>query len=295
MKRRLGAACALVVVARPRKVRVALWLLAMAELLTFERLTASTRWTELAALEGNGGANEAGQRAAAVRKSLYEATRGIAEARDRLAALERGDLSLDSGGRDRLRELDLRVADQTEKVSETSARLDQASSVRSPVDGVVAQVSSAIGAVTAIGARIAIVTTEAKETDALVYLPTDSHAALYEGMPALVTPANVDPGEYGSIVGRVHKVDEFLSDRQTITAVVQDAVLAERLSRKGPAFAVRVDLVESRDTTSGYVWSSSGGPPFRIAPGTTVSASITIRHERPIELIIPALGKLLGG
>ena len=70
---------------------------------------------------------------------------------------------------------------------------------------------------------------------------------------------------------------------------------AERLSRKGPAFAVRVDLVESRDTASGYVWSSSGGPPFRIAPGTTVSASITIRHDRPIELIIPALGKLLGG
>jgi len=163
------------------------------------------------------------------------------------------------------------------------------------VDGVVAQVSGAIGAVTAIGARIAIITTEAKETDAVLYLPVDSHAALYEGMPALVTPANIDPGEYGSILGRVYKVDKFLSDRQTITAVVQDQVLAERLSRKGPAFGVRVDLVESRHTASGYVWSSSGGPPFRIAPGTTASASITIRYDRPIQLIIPVLGKLLGG
>jgi HlyD family secretion protein len=222
------------------------------------------------------------------------ATRGSAAPHDHLTDDDREDLAFENGWRDRLMELDLRIAAQGGQVDELQARLDHATLVRSPVDGVVVQISGAVGAMTALGARIATITTKAKKTDALVFLPVDSYARVSSGMPALVTPATVDQAEYGSIVARVFLVDNYPSDRQTIAAIVQDEALAERISRRGSVFAVRIELAESSDTSSGFRWSTTEGPPFSISQGTPASAWITTRHERPINLVVPALGKLLG-
>jgi HlyD family secretion protein len=48
---------------------------------------------------------------------------------------------------------------------------------------------------------------------------------------------------------------------------------------------VRVELEESSETPSGYQWTSAGGPPSPLEPGTMCSAVIILDRERPIDLV----------
>jgi HlyD family secretion protein len=53
-------------------------------------------------------------------------------------------------------------------------------------------------------------------------------------------------------------------------------------------------LKSSASNPSRYEWSTRDGPPFTLQSGTSCSASITLSEQRPIELVIPVLRKLIG-
>ena len=59
-------------------------------------------------------------------------------------------------------------------------------------------------------------------------------------------------------------------------------------------FEVYADLRLDPSTMSGYVWSSSDGPPLDIQTGTMCQALITVEVRRPIELVLPILRKFAG-
>ena len=248
---------------------------------------ASTLRAELVELGGGAAREDVAARAAAARRSLYDVTRDVATARSELAALQGDDVAFHGVARDRLAELDLKIIAQQGVVEDLSTRLQRTASVRSPADGVVVEVSDAVGTVATPGGRIAIITTMVRETDAIVFLHADSRQRVAPGMTALIVPAGVARAEYGAIIGKVHSVDAYPSDRQTIAAVVQDAALAESISRRGLAYAARIDLMEAPATPSGVAWSASLGPPYAVALGTPATVFIDIKHEHPVALIVP--------
>ena len=134
----------------------------------------------------------------------------------------------------------------------------------------------------------------ARETDAIVYLHADHYQQVKPGTAALIVPVGVDRAKYGGIVGRVMSVDAYPSDRRTVAATVQDAVLAESINQRGLAYAARVDIVDSPHTPSGHAWSASSGPPYAIALGTPATVYIDVKHEHPAAIVVPALAGLLG-
>ena len=237
---------------------------------------------------------ETATRVANAKRSLFDAMRDAATARDELAAIEGENLTYERLGRDRTAELDLRIVAQHGVVDDLSLQLQQTAAVRSPADGVVVEVSDAVGTAVSAGTRIAMITTRARETDAVVYLHSDNYQSVRAGAPALVVPVGVDRAKYGGIVGKVLSVDAYPSDRRTVEATVQDAVLAANINQRGLAYAVRIDISEKRETPSGLAWSSSSGPPYAIALGTPATVYIDVRQEHPAAVVVPALAGLLG-
>jgi HlyD family secretion protein len=57
---------------------------------------------------------------------------------------------------------------------------------------------------------------------------------------------------------------------------------------------MRAALKPSADAASGYEWSSSSGPPFRVDTGTRVTVSVVVDRKRPISMILPILRSTFG-
>jgi HlyD family secretion protein len=237
---------------------------------------------------------EIASRIAGAKRSLFDATRDVAAAHGDLAVVRGEDLAFERLGRDRTADLDLRIVAQQGVVDDLSLQLQQSGAVRSPTDGVVVEVSDAVGTVVAAGTRIAMITTMARETDAIVYLQAENYQRVKAGTPALVVPVGVDRTKYGGIIGVVHSVDAYPSDRRTVEATVQDAVFADSINKRGLAYAARVDITESSQTPSGLAWSSSSGPPYAVKLGTPATVYIDVKQEHPAAIVVPALAGLLG-
>jgi HlyD family secretion protein len=78
-----------------------------------------------------------------------------------------------------------------------------------------------------------------------------------------------------------------------MAAVVQNEGLVRDFTKKGAPYEARVDLIPA-DTPSGFRWTSGQGPDIALTSGTLVAAEITVRRQRPVELVLPFFRKLLG-
>jgi HlyD family secretion protein len=76
--------------------------------------------------------------------------------------------------------------------------------------------------------------------------------------------------------------------------ILKNDKLVQQLSAGGAPIEVQSDLIPSGDTLSGYKWSSPKGPETHIESGTLCSATITVKQQRPISLVIPVLRNYLG-
>jgi len=57
---------------------------------------------------------------------------------------------------------------------------------------------------------------------------------------------------------------------------------------------VRASLRPKSATPSGFEWSTSEGPPFKIGGGTLVSINIVVDRKAPITMVMPFLRKTFG-
>jgi HlyD family secretion protein len=100
--------------------------------------------------------------------------------------------------------------------------------------------------------------------------------------------------EYGMMLGRVTYVSDFPATTRGMSRVLKNDQLVSVLSGGGAPYEVHVDLTVAPETVSRYKWSSSDGPPLAIQSGTLATASIEVRAERPIGMVIPLLRRYTG-
>jgi len=55
----------------------------------------------------------------------------------------------------------------------------------------------------------------------------------------------------------------------------------------GPSLEIHIELQKDPSTESGFLWTSSKGPPVEITAGSTASISIITREMHPVDLIVP--------
>lgn len=178
---------------------------------------------------------------------------------------------------------------------ETAERnLEAGRVVRSPVDGVVADLPGQVGTPIAPGQPMVIVTAESRKDDAgmleaAVYVPLAAGKRISRGDRVLLAAASLHENENIRILARVKQVSGTASTRDSVLAALGNERLAELVTRQGPVLRVVVELERDPRNHSGMAWTPGGEGLAVFTRGTPVVARITVEHASLISLALPAL------
>ncbi|MFJ9927652.1 HlyD family efflux transporter periplasmic adaptor subunit [Streptomyces misionensis] len=161
--------------------------------------------------------------------------------------------------------------------------------VRTVAAGRVTTLAATIGQIVHTGTDVAAVEKVGHADDPLyatVYVPAQNAAAIPAHAAVDLTVSSVPAQRYGVLRGQVRQVDRAAQSDRSIAAFLGDDQLGRQFTRSGRPVAVTVRLTESR-TTSGYRWSTSDGPPFRLDSMTLATASIRLADQHPVDWLLP--------
>lgn len=127
---------------------------------------------------------------------------------------------------------------------------------------------------------------------AMLYVPPAEGKKIRPGMSVQVAPTSIKREQYGFMMGQVESVAEVPSTEEGMMRILKNRQLVHQLSRTYAPFEVKVKLERDSTTPTGYRWSTSRGPEVEINVGTLCLGDVITRHERPISLLLPALGRL---
>jgi HlyD family secretion protein len=173
-------------------------------------------------------------------------------------------------------------------------RLNRETRILSPIGGHVTDVKAAVGTVVEAGRPVLSIEAAGKTLGLLLFTPAEQGKKVAPGMEARIEPATVKREEYGTLAGRIVEVSEFPISPAGMLAMLDNAQLVQLFSAHGAPYSARVELVADAANPSGYAWSRGAGPPSLLSAGTTAVASVTVKTQAPITLVLPLLRRWLG-
>lgn len=231
-------------------------------------------------------------------RQSYDATREkIADAQSQLASIDARSADTRFGAAGDVRASQARVDEQAAHVTELERQLAEASRVVAPASGRVLEVLADRGAIVGAGEPVLTVDLEGravKGLEAVIYVPSMHGKRIKPGMTIQIAPTTVKQEEYGFMLARVTYVSEFPATARGMMRVLKNDRLVQSLSGQDAPYEVRADLVVDPRTVSQYRWTSSGGPPVKVASGTLASANVAVATRRPIEMVIPLVKQAVG-
>lgn len=170
-------------------------------------------------------------------------------------------------------------------------------SIVSPYSGRVLEVKAAEGQLVERGTHLVSIESagaDVNEIEAYVYLPASEGKKVSNGMRVEISPTTAKREEFGFLPAFVASVADYPSTDQGLMRVFGNDKLVQQLSGSAAPIQLVAALKPSSGNISKYEWSTRAGPPFALQSGTSCTASITLSEQRPIELVIPLLKKLVG-
>ncbi len=231
-------------------------------------------------------------------RQSFDATREkIADAKSQLASIDARGADTRFGAAGDARASQAHVDEQAAHVAELERQLGEASRVVAPASGRVLEVLADRGAMVGAGEPVLTVDLEGravKGLEAVVYVPSMHGKRIKPGMTIQIAPTTVKQEEYGFMLARVTYVSEFPATARGMMRVLKNDRLVQSLSGQDAPYEVRADLVVDPRTVSQYRWTSSGGPPVKVASGTLASANVAVATRRPIEMVVPMIKQAVG-
>ncbi len=206
--------------------------------------------------------------------SLYASIRGVDQRiRARAASVEAARLEL-------------------ERLTNTA---ESATQVKATVAGRVIEVKKSVGDRVRNGDVLAIVEPPSATLEPVVYVNSQVGKRIKPGMEAQISPSTVKREEYGFMKGTVRSVGEYPVTPEAVMASVANVALANELLGDSAKIEVRVALTPNAQAVSGFEWSSSGGPPYKVDSGTRVTVSVVVDRRAPITYVLPIIRGTVGG
>lgn len=196
-----------------------------------------------------------------------------------------------------LASLNIQINEVNRNLLSQTRSIDESSQVFSPYAGRVLEIRLSENALAGAGTPILAIQQTGKsvnDLEAHIYVTSLDGKKVKTNMEVQVSPSTVKREEFGVMLGNVRTVAEYPSTTQGMMRTLKNEQLVQQLAGGGAPILVQADLVPSAATASGYQWSSPGGPDAGIESGTLCSASITVKRQRPISLVIPVLRDFLG-
>lgn len=193
-------------------------------------------------------------------------------------------------------DLSMQVSETRREIEELQKKIDMQSVVLAKAAGHVLEVKLTDGDVVTRGRSIAtleVTSGASAELVAEVYIPAQDGKRVKAGMPIKLSPSVVKPEEDGYLEGVVDSVSPFPVSEQAMLRQVRNQSVVQALLKDGPVYEAHVRVGVDPRTPTGLRWSNGRGPRMQIPSGVPARGLVTVRTRRPIELVIPALERLV--
>ncbi|TDI44384.1 MAG: NHLP bacteriocin system secretion protein [Acidobacteria bacterium] len=194
----------------------------------------------------------------------------------------------------RIRSRKLQVDAVQRRWEELRNRGERVSEITSNGSGRVIEMKKTAGDSVSLGEVIAVLEPLSAEMQPILYVASTKGKQIRPGMEAEIAPSNVKKEEFGFMKGVVQTVGDYPVTPEGALSVIANAALVRELLGTSSKIEVRAALIPSSSTESGFEWSSSGGPPFKIESGTPISVSVVVDRKPPYTYILPIVKSTLG-
>jgi hypothetical protein len=168
--------------------------------------------------------------------------------------------------------------------------------IRSTVEGRVYDLKKQAGDLVRNGENLATIEPPGVELEPIVYIDANNRKRINPGMDAQIRPTTVRREVYGFMMGTVDTVGEYPVTPERVTAVTGSQQLMIEILSEGVKVEAHVKLRRNDATPTGYAWSSTAGPPFKIEGGTRVLMRVVVGHTTPFTYYVaPFFKNLVGG
>jgi HlyD family secretion protein len=173
-------------------------------------------------------------------------------------------------------------------------RVARTTQITATVEGRVVELRKNPGDRVRAGEVIAVVEPPSAAMQAIVYVNSSTGKRIGRGREAQIAPTTVKREEYGFMKGEVDYISEFPATPDSMMNALRNSSLVEELLGGSSKIEMRAALIRDPRTPSGYQWSSSSGPPFKVNTGTRVTVSVVVDRQRPIAKVLPFLRSTFG-
>jgi HlyD family secretion protein len=174
------------------------------------------------------------------------------------------------------------------------ARVGAQESLTSSVAGRVIEIRKNVGDTVAQNDVVATLEDATATVQVIAFVNADVGKRIKVGMPTEVSPTEVKREEYGFMLASVSERGDFAASDAYVMSRMRNEAITKKLTGQGTVVEVRAELKPKSATPSGFEWSTSEGPPFKIGGGTLVSINIVVQRKAPITMVMPFLRKTFG-
>jgi HlyD family secretion protein len=198
----------------------------------------------------------------------------------------------------------MRIVTEETQLATLRERMDATSTVEAPAGGRVLELLRTPGQLLREGDPILTIdvsdgtgaTPAGERLKVQAFVHPGPGRTIREGMDAYVAPSFVRRDEFGLLVGRIAKVSRFPASPEGMQSVLGNPETVRALTSGGAPFAVTIELLspDSGAAPGGareYRWTSRHGPGIALRSGTLCDVSVVVRRRRPVELLLPFLGR----
>lgn len=227
---------------------------------------------------------------------MEQAKQQVSTARAQITGLQ-GQISAEE---DRIRgagssnsSLETQIQIAIAELRRVEARVGSQESLTSTVSGRVIEVRKTVGDTVAQNDVVAVLEDVTATVQVVAFVAADVGKRIKAGMNTEVSPSQVKREEYGFMLAEVADLGEFISSREAVMSRMRNQEITDKLMGRSGVIEVKATL-KPAETKSGFAWSTSGGPPFKIDGGSLVAINIVVERKAPITMVMPFLRKMFG-
>jgi len=215
-----------------------------------------------------------------------------------LTDIESREMDLSAGFEKERFALNYEISQARLKIGQLEEKRHLESRIVSPHNGRVLEIFKNSGKVIQIGEPMASIEVTGGQDDPLsahVYFQPRDGNKIKTRMAVRIIPSTVKVEESGYLLGSIRQVSGFPASQKGMLRVLQNQDLVSSLSSGGAPIAVAASLIPAANKDGQYKWSSGKGPATRVESGTLCMASVVVKTQPPISLVLPYLKRKLFG
>jgi HlyD family secretion protein len=188
------------------------------------------------------------------------------------------------------------IHDLKREIAQLQGQLKQNSQIVAQQSGQIIESIVSPGQILTAGARIATIESRASAAKlvGISYFANGEGKQIQPGMKVEMTPTSVHRERFGGIVGTVASISTQPVTPEGITKLTGNPTLAKSLMGDDAKIQISANLQTDRTNQSGFRWSASTGPEFKVSAGSTTAVRITVEERAPITFVFPFLKSWTG-